>query len=466
MCYQVSDCVKTYICNRVSDTENYMRIKIFAAGVIFTFLLLPWISAFGAKGSAIADTTDYYKTDYFRNEDFVYQKYIKSVVLSQVGFELADPVITLNTNERFMVGFDDLQGGFKQYYYRIQHCTSGWNKSELLLNEYLEGLEEEQVENYDPSFNTRTVYSHYGFTFPSDRFIIKKSGNYILSVFSRDAKGNELMAFTRRFMVVDPRVTITAHIGRAGTSDDYDTRQEVDFSINTTGTRIDAPYQDIKVVVLQNWRWDNALTNLKPYMVRNEILDYNFDNGTNLFDGGNEFRRFDLRSVKLISEKVRQITPNDTVFDVQLWESEKRTFKAYALDDDINGKFLLKTTDDGTVETSGEYALVKFYLPFDAPILEGNLYVAGGFNGWQYTPENKMEYNFRKKAYEASILFKQGYYNYMYAMLPNNAKTGDVTWVEGNHSETRNTYTILVYHRQKGELYDELIATGNFESGK
>lgn len=51
-------------------------------------------------------------------------------------------------------------------------------------------------------------------------------------------------------------------------------------------------------------------------------------------------------------------------------------------------------------------------------------------------------------------------------MLPNKEKAGDATWVEGNHSQTRNTYTILVYHRQKGELYDELIATGNFESGK
>lgn len=414
----------------------------------------------------VPDTADYYSNDYVRNDNYVYRKNIQAVELSRVGFELADPVITLNSDERFHVAFDDLQRDFIQYYYQVQHFTADWEKSEIWTNEYLEGNEEEQVEKYEPSFNTRTIYTHYDFIFPNDRFSIKKSGNYILRVYSRDASGNEINAFTRRFMVVNPKVTISASIGRAGTSEDYETKQEVDFSINTAGFRIDAPYQDIKVVILQNWRWDIALTNLKPYMVRNELLDYSFDNGTNLFDGLNEFRRFDLKSIRLISEKVREITFDDTVFYAKLWESEKRTYKEYTYDDDINGKFLLKTDDEPSVSNEGEYAVVKFYLPFEAPIVEGNLYVAGGFNCWQYTPENKMEYNYRKKAYEASILFKQGYYNYLYVMLPNNSKAGDATWIEGNHSITRNSYTILVYHRSRGELYDELIATGSFESGK
>lgn len=414
----------------------------------------------------IPDTADYYSNDYLRYDNHVYRKNIQAVEFSRFGFELADPIITLNSDERFHIGFDDLDRNFTQYYYQVQHCTADWEKSEIWTNEYLEGNEEEQVEKYEPSFNTRTTYTHYEFFFPNDRFIIRKSGNYILRVYSRDANGREINAFTRRFMVVDTKVTISASIGRAGTSEDYETKQEVDFSINTAGFRIDAPYQDIKVVILQNWRWDIALTNLKPYMVRNELLDYSFDNGTNLFDGLNEFRRFDLKSIRLISEKVREITFDDTVFYAKLWESEKRTYKEYTYDDDINGKFLLKTDDEPSVSNEGEYAVVKFYLPFEAPIVEGNLYVAGGFNCWQYTPENKMEYNYRKKAYEASILFKQGYYNYLYVMLPNNSKAGDATWIEGNHSLTRNSYTILVYHRSRGELYDELIATGSFESGK
>ena len=451
--------------NEISDSHHNMHLRYIVIVLLsLTFLIRPDSRA--ATIDSRLDTTDYYSADFLRYDNHIYQKYIKSVDLSQPGFDLADPLITLNTNERLHVSFDDLRGSFQQYYYQIQHCTANWEKSDIQANEFIEGFEEEQVENFQSSFNTRTSYTNYDFVFPGDRMIIKKSGNYIIRVYYRDQKGNEINAFTHRFLVVDPKVSITANVGRAGTSEDYETKQEVDFQINTAGYRIDAPYQDIKVVILQNWRWDNALTTLKPYMVRNQVFDYNFDNGTNLFDGVNEFRRFDTRSIKMISEKVREITFNDTVFIVKLWDSEKRTFKTYALDDDINGKFLLKNDDGGPVSNYGEYAIVKFFLPFDAPIVEGNLYVAGGFNCWQYTPENRMDYNYRRKGYEANILYKQGYYNYWYVMLPNKEKAGDATWVEGNHSQTRNTYTILVYHRQKGELYDELIATGNFESGK
>jgi hypothetical protein len=257
-------------------------------------------------------------------------------------------------------------------------------------------------------------------------------------------------------------VSIQATVSHAGTAEDFETRQEVDFSINTQGYRIDSPYQDVKVVILQNWRWDIALTTLKPFMVRNDVLDYSYDNGLNLFDGMNEFRRFDLKSLRTVSERVREVGFNDTVYLVRLWDSERRTFKAYATDDDIDGKFLLKTDDEESVSTEGEYAIVRFFLPYEAPVVEGNLYVAGGFNCWQYLPENKMQYNFRRKGYEANILFKQGYYNFLYVLLPNNSNKGDATYVEGNHSHTRNTYTILVYHRQRGEIYDELIGVANF----
>ena len=446
--------------------EAWTRRICLKTGFLLLLILSMTHYSYGVTCYSAPDTADFYSESFVRNDNFVYQKYIQAVELSRVGFELADPIITLNSDEQFRAGFDDLQGSFKQYFYQVQHCDADWEKSALWTNEYIEGIDEGQVEKFETSFNTRTSYTHYEFQFPDERFKITKSGNYILRVFSRNPEGSEINAFTRRFLVVDPKVSVNGSIGRAGTSEEYETRQEVDFTIHTAGFRIDSPYQDIKVVILQNWRWDNALTTLKPYMVRNEVLDYNFDNGTNQFDGLNEFRRFDLKSMKFLSERVREITYDDTMFYAKLWDSPKRTYKEYTIDDDINGKFLLKTEDEPSVSNYGEYAYVKFFLPYEAPVVEGNLYVAGGFNCWQYCPENKIQYNYRSKGYEASILFKQGYYNYLYVMLPNNSKTGDASWVEGNHSETRNGYTILVYHRSRGELYDELIATGSFESGK
>lgn len=151
-----------------------------------TFFISTHVS--GAKPTQLSDTADYYSDDFLRNDNHVYQKYIKSVEVTRVAFDMADPLITLYTDERFRISFDDLQGSFKQYYYQLQHCNADWAKSEIWMNEFIEGDEEGQVEKFESSFNTRTTYTHYEFVFPNDRLIIKKSGNYIVRVYSRDER--------------------------------------------------------------------------------------------------------------------------------------------------------------------------------------------------------------------------------------------------------------------------------------
>ena len=372
----------------------------------------------------------------------------------------------MNSDEQLQLKFDDLEGNIKQYFFSVIHCDANWRPTNIWTNEYLEGVQEDLIEQQDQAFNTRQVYTHYQAIFPNDRMAIKLSGNYILKVYTKTPEGEEIPAFSRRFLVFDPKVALEASVIRASTVEENQTHQEIDFSIHTNGYRIDAPYQDIQVSILQNGRWDNALTSLKPYMVKGDVLDYSFDNGSNQFTGGNEFRHFDIKSLKYLSDKVKEISYDKGDYKVMLWESDRRTFKVYLHDDDINGRFLLKTEDEPSVETMGEYAKVHFFLPYFAPIVEGNLYVAGGFNSWQYTSENKMKFNYQLHGYEAEILLKQGYYNYLYVLLPNNSSRGDVTYIEGSHFETENNYTILVYHHDRGTLYDQLIAVGNYDSRK
>ncbi|HAH58068.1 MAG TPA: DUF5103 domain-containing protein, partial [Bacteroidales bacterium] len=54
---------------------------------------------------------------------------------------------------------------------------------------------------------------------------------------------------------------------------------------------------------------------------------------------------------------------------------------------------------------------------------------------------------------------KQGYYNYLYAFLPNGSTKADLSRLEGTHYQTRNRYTILVYYREQGTRFDRLIGT-------
>jgi hypothetical protein len=416
--------------------------------------------------SSKPDSTEYFDSNNLWYHDFTYSNNLKSVQLYKLGFELSDPIIQLNTDERLEFKFDDLEGNIKPYFFSVIHCDANWHPTNIWTNEYLEGSLEDQVEQYDFSFNTRQAYTHYQAIVPNDRMAIKLSGNYILKVYTKTPEGAEIPAFTRRFLVFEPKVVLEASVSRASTIEEIDTHQEIDFAIHTNGYRIDAPYQDIQVCILQNGRWDNALTSLKPYMVKGDILDYSFDNGSNQFTAGNEFHHFDLKSLRSLSDKVKDISYDKGEYKVTLWESDRRTFKVYVHDDDIDGRFLLKTDDESSVETMGEYASVHFFLPYFAPIVEGSLYVAGGFNSWQYTPENKMKFNYRLHGYEADILLKQGYYNYLYALLPNNSSAGDVTYIEGSHFETENSYTILVYQRERGTLYDQLISVGSYVSRK
>jgi len=433
----------------------------------FVCSILLALSIFPAQaGTVVPDSSEYFSDSFLRYNDHVYLEQIRSVVLCKTGFMLSDPVIQLNTDETLHLEFDDLDGNIREYYYTLIHCDAGWNPTEIWVNEYLDGLMEDRIETYEFSFNTRQAYTHYSVSLPNDRIGIKLSGNYVLRVFTRSGDGQEINAFTRRFLVVDPKVSLKADIRRATTIDENETHQEVDFSILTNGYRIDAPYQDIRVCILQNGRWDNALTTLKPYMVRGDELDYYFDNGTNQFTGGNEFRHFDLKSLKYLSDKVKEISYEAGIYDVTLWETERRTFKVYVKEDDIDGRFLLKTEDEPSVETMGEYANVHFFFPYSAPVIHGNIYVAGGFNCWQYDKDNRMTYNYSRHGYEATVKFKQGYYNYLYTFLPNNSEAGDVTYIEGSHFETENNYTILVYHHERGTVYDQLIAVGNYNSVK
>ena len=68
-----------------------------------------------------------------------------------------------------------------------------------------------------------------------------------------------------------------------------------------------------------------------------------------------------------------------------------------------------------------------------------------------------MKYNYKYKQYECTLYLKQGYYNYQYIFLPNGSKVGDETFIEGNHYDTENEYSIFIYNRESGTTFDKLV---------
>ncbi len=413
--------------------------------------------------TSLYENYDYYTNDFLRYEDYIYKPNIHTVLLHRKGWELSAPIIQLNTDEKLTLSFDDLDGDIKNYKYTIIHCSYEWKPSPLSKNEYINGFKDNYITNFKLSFNTIQKYTHYELTFPESNIMTPLiSGNYLLIVYLDDETN---IYFSKRFMIIDPKITINATIKRATSIEYKDYKQEIDFTINKSGYNIPNIYSDLKVSILQNGRWDNAVKNIKPFIVKGDILDYNYDD-INVFNGGNEFRYFDIKSIKYYSDRIKKITYEDGKNHVYLLPDLPRQFKTYESYKDINGRRLIKTEDANNNDIESDYAVVHFFLPYYEEFDNGNLYIFGALTNWQFTKEAIAKYNYQEKGYMASLFLKQGYYNYQYVFLEDGKNSGDETLIEGNHYETENEYTILVYHKEPGTVYDKLIGLKQINSSE
>jgi hypothetical protein len=409
-----------------------------------------------------AQDEPYYSTKYIRNDNAVYRENIQTILLYKAGFELSPPIIQLNSAEKLVLVFDDLDANYKQYRYTLIHCDAFWNNSDLQKMEYIEGFQDEFIEDYKFSFNTTVPYVNYILTFPSENMRIKKSGNYIIKVFL-DTEDDDNVIFTRRFMVFDPKVEVRAKVENSADLDLRYTNQRINFSILTGGYYLTDTYSNLHVIVMQNGRWDNIIKNIQPNMITTNEYKFSLNDQPD-FPAGNEFRYLDMKTLKYNTDRMQSLQYTADGYQVYIMTDMPRATGNYFTEEDINGRRLISVNDARDPYTEGDYARVHFLLPYKTPLFEGNLYVFGALSDWQFNPANLMKYNFDKKAYEATILLKQGYYNYEYAFLENRSNIGDVTLIEGSYWETENEYAIFIYHRQQGDSYDQLIAVGFLDS--
>ena len=292
----------------------------------------------------------------YKNETF--NRQIKTVLCHNTIDELSLPIINLNSAEQLLISFDDLDTDIKDYYFTIIHCKSDWTASDLMQSEYIDGFTDEPITNYEFSFNTLQKYSHYSFNFPTEELKPLLSGNYVFKIYEQ---GGETIAF-KRFMVLETMLTIKAEVRRATLVDDRKTKHEIDFIIKHPNITIADPFSDIKVTIKQNNRGDNAITDLKPLFVKNNELIYDYQED-NTFWGNNEFRHFDIKSLRYQSERIKEIIFDSTYHHVYLFNDRKRPYDRYSIEPDINGKFLIKSQEGWKSSIEADYAFVHFTLP-------------------------------------------------------------------------------------------------------
>ena len=407
---------------------------------------------------------DYANDNQLRYEDWIYKANIKTAQLHESSYDANPAIIKFNSAELLELSFDDLDADKKSYSISFIHCTANWEPSDLMLSEYMIGFFDANFLNFSYSTNTIQKYTHYSILFPQANLQFSKSGNYIAYVYQDSDK--DKLVLTKRFMIYDNKVTVVANVRQAIGNDEQFEKQHIDFSIaNSASYELTNPFTDMNVVITQNNRWDNAVRGIKPTFTEPRQLTYSLDDKST-FNGGNEFRYFDTRSLRTYTERINNIYRDSaSVYHVDLKIDELRTFKPYSFYTDLNGGYLIKNADMATnPDIEADYAWVKFFIPYDNAQGEGNFYVLGKLTEWRLNKTNRMTYNYKRLGYECTLFIKQGYYNYTYVYLKDDKKGGDDTMTEGSHWETENEYAIYVYHRQRGTYYDQLVAIKRFNS--
>ena len=385
--------------------------------------------------------------------DFTYKNSIYTVQLSREGWPLSYPILDIKDQIPLLLSFDELDEDPQNYSYTLIHCNADWEPSNILQNDYLEGMHNEIIKDYEFSRNSLQSYVHYELRIPNEDVKPIISGNYIVKVYENYNEENVVL--TRRFFLVDHLVSISGEAKRTNNLNFFDSHQEIDFTIQHERIRLDDPNKNIQVVIVQNFDFETSVSELHPTFITPGELVYDYEE-ENIFPGISENRHFDTKNLKIVTEGIDFIRFERPLNHVYLLPDATRSIGDYIYEEDLNGKFFIKWDEGFDADTDADYAYVHFSLPFDAPLTEGSVSLFGGLTDWSDNMRYELNYNYDSKSYEISTLLKQGYYNYQYRFKPERAPV-DPSFFEGAFFETENDFLIFVYYQDFSLRYQQLV---------
>ena len=410
-----------------------------------------------------------------QSEERVYRSTIHSVKLFRAGDQTAPPVLYLGQAEQLELHFDDLEATIRPYYYSLQLCNADWTPSPIPPFDYWKGFITQRIQNYRLSSGVQTRYIHYQTLLPERNSGPTRGGNYLLKVFLNDDTSQ--LVFTRRVVVINRKVAVNAQVLQPFSGQFFLTHQRLSIGINLQQMPLNTfTPQEIKVVVLQNDQWLSARLLQRPSLFRGNYYEYS-DEEQALFPAGQEWRWFDMRSLRLRGDRVARIIDSDTSVrtDLYIQQDTERSGQVYLYYRDLNGKYLIENIDNPLPHTQGEYGWVHFSLrPAGGRKYNGkDVFVTGEWSGYELSEPYKMEFDLSQGCYTKSVYLKQGFYNYGYLTRSSAAETNALNGLnapsfentEGNFWTTENEYTVLVYFRPFGARADELIGYTRVRSG-
>lgn len=380
------------------------------------------------------------------------------VVANHKWMEL--PIMVLNDG-KMCIDFDDLTHTYRRLTYRLVHCEADWKPSVgLFESDVVDGfIAGNTIDDVKESILTNTLYTHYHLDIPNDKCRPKLSGNYRLSVYDEDDNSVDRPLLTACFMLTEPaessmgvRLNITTQTDQSINREHQQAEMQVDYG----NYMVSNPQQQIKTVVLQNRNWLDARWNSKPQYVMSNSLRW-AHNQNYIFWAGNEYRKFEILSTDVTTMGVDKISWDGKNFHANLFPTTP--FLNYLYDEDADGAFLIRNSDNVDINTTSDYILTHFQLntPFPYPY---RIYLNGDWTYDRLLPAYEMTYNTAGGYYEAVVPLKLGYYNYQFLATDEQGRLSSFR-VDNSHYQTENSYQALVYFRPQGGRTDKLVGYAN-----
>ena len=376
----------------------------------------------------------------------VFNRNIKTLTLTVDDDPTLPPYLALRGHQHIDIEWDEMSHEYKRYRYHIDHCDWDWQPTDdIFESDFLEGLNDQLIEDFEKSFNTTQIYTHYRLRVPSKEIRLRLSGNYRVRIYEEDSEDEPVLE--ARFCIYEREAGIIAELSSNTDVDFNDRHQQMTLSVGFGGLQVFDPQRELKVIVMQNRRWDSRIEGLVPNVRKANGIEFTH-NRSLIFPAGNEYHRFEILDVHRTATGVDRIDWFEPYYHATLFPAVVDNSYSYA--EDQNGVYVVRSSDNYDDWTTAEYVVVHFFL--ETPRLPGgDVYVSGWWTGQTFNPDCKMEYDAEHGYYHAAILLKQGYYSYEFIQ-----KDGLTQRTMGSFFETENEYEVLVYYRQQGSRYDRL----------
>ena len=366
------------------------------------------------------------------------------VVVNQQWTSL--PVMMLHSADLLHLDFDELSHDYHRLTCHLEHCNPDWTPTDgLFESDWLEGFNDLVIDDYEPSLNTTVLYTHYHYQLPNDQQRLKLSGNYRLHVIDEDDNQNEVICI--EFRVVDEKMNVGMSV-TTNTDVDHNRRyQQLSMTVNYNSLRVTNADDQLQVFVMQNQREDTMRDNPRPNFITPQGLRWEHNRDL-IFEGGNEYRKFEMLDVSHPTMGLEHMVWNDELRRYEAYPFICEPRRHYVYDEDADGAFYIRNSDNIENNRISDYVWVNYKLAPAQYYENGRMMVDGQWA--TESPETYvMSYDAADRSYNATIMQKQGYYNYRFFLNASDGTT-QVVPEEGSFYQTENRYQAFVYYRPDG----------------